>query len=199
LLRIGLRIALLLPLISATAQAHQLKVFATVEGMQVVGSVYFAGGGAAPEANVLVTDDAGEVLARLEPDEEGHFRYQADAATVHRVIAETADGHRSEWRLSADDFSAGLAVMKAATDRSDDAQPLASDPTGQRQAAASRLDAEQLAALDLALARQIRPLREELMATRDALRLQDILGGIGYILGLAGLALWWRCRPLRRP
>jgi nickel transport protein len=50
------------------------------------------------------------------------------------------------------------------------------------------------AAIERAVARQVRPLREELLATRDALRLQDILGGIGYIFGLAGLALWWRSR-----
>jgi nickel transport protein len=37
-------------------------------------------------------------------------------------------------------------------------------------------------------------LREELIAAQDAYRLQDILGGVGYIFGVAGLALWWRAR-----
>jgi nickel transport protein len=44
------------------------------------------------------------------------------------------------------------------------------------------------------VARQIQPLREELIAAEDRVRLRDILGGVGYILGLTGLALWWRCR-----
>jgi nickel transport protein len=48
--------------------------------------------------------------------------------------------------------------------------------------------------IEVAVARQIRPLREELLATRDALRLTDILGGVGYIFGLAGVALWWHAR-----
>ena len=54
-----------------------------------------------------------------------------------------------------------------------------------------------MTAVEAAVARQIRPLREELLATRDALRLQDILGGLGYIFGLTGLALWWRSRRTR--
>jgi nickel transport protein len=48
--------------------------------------------------------------------------------------------------------------------------------------------------IERAVARQVRPLREELMAAQDQARLHDILGGIGYILGLTGIALWWRAR-----
>jgi nickel transport protein len=48
--------------------------------------------------------------------------------------------------------------------------------------------------VEQAVARQVRPLREQLIAHQDRIRLQDLLGGIGYILGLAGLVLWWRSR-----
>jgi nickel transport protein len=48
--------------------------------------------------------------------------------------------------------------------------------------------------VERAVARQIRPLREALEAERSRARLHDILGGLGYIAGLAGLALWWRSR-----
>jgi nickel transport protein len=56
------------------------------------------------------------------------------------------------------------------------------------------LDPALEAAIERAVARQVRPLREEVAAARDAARLQDILGGIGYLFGLTGLALWWRGR-----
>jgi nickel transport protein len=50
------------------------------------------------------------------------------------------------------------------------------------------------AAIERAVARQVRPLREDALAAREAVQFRDVLGGIGYILGLAGLGLWWRCR-----
>lgn len=41
--------------------------------------------------------------------------------------------------------------------------------------------------IEQAVARQIRPLREQLDALEAKLRFQDIIGGLGYILGAAGL------------
>lgn len=49
-----------------------------------------------------------------------------------------------------------------------------------------------------AVAQQIRPLREQLNAYEDQVRLRDIVGGIGYIVGLAGLAMWLRRRQQDR-
>jgi len=53
------------------------------------------------------------------------------------------------------------------------------------------------AAIERAVERQVRPLRSELAAAQARARLQDVLGGVGYILGFAGLALWWRGRDSR--
>jgi nickel transport protein len=58
----------------------------------------------------------------------------------------------------------------------------------------SDVDPALTAAIELAVARQLRPLREELAAASSRTSLRDVLGGIGYILGLAGIALWWRTR-----
>ena len=52
--------------------------------------------------------------------------------------------------------------------------------------------------VEQAVARQVRPLREELLACQEQTRFRDVLGGLGYILGLAGLAAWWRVRPQGR-
>ena len=51
---------------------------------------------------------------------------------------------------------------------------------------ASSLDLQQQ--IETALARQLRPLREQLDAWQEQIWLHDILGGLGYIIGLAGLA-----------
>jgi hypothetical protein len=55
------------------------------------------------------------------------------------------------------------------------------------------------AAIERAVARQIGPLREQLLAAQERVLLRDVLGGLGYILGLTGLALWWTSRGRARP
>ena len=43
-----------------------------------------------------------------------------------------------------------------------------------------------------ALRAELAPLREDLARLERRLRLQDVLGGLGWLVGLAGLYAWWR-------
>jgi nickel transport protein len=195
-------VLLALLLSAAPALAHKLNVFAAAEGARIEGSAYFAGGGKATGARILVTDAAGAVLAELEPAADGSFSYRASAPVEHRIIAETGDGHRAEWRVAAEELAGGfhslsMDAQQAPVGRGEAETTEATTGPGDGEAPVSQsevLAPEIAAAIERAVARQVRPLREELLATRDALRLQDILGGIGYIFGLAGLAFWWRSR-----
>jgi len=42
-----------------------------------------------------------------------------------------------------------------------------------------------------AVSRQIAPLRRELHELKERERLQDILGGVGYLIGIAGIAFYF--------
>ncbi len=61
-------------------------------------------------------------------------------------------------------------------------------------ASESTVDTACQAAIERSVARHLHSLREELRAMRSEVRLRDVLGGIGYLFGLAGLALWWHNR-----
>ena len=47
------------------------------------------------------------------------------------------------------------------------------------------------------MSRQIRPLREQLDRYEEKVRLHDILGGIGFIVGAMGLVLYVKSRGAR--
>ena len=197
------------------AAAHKLKVFATADGDRIQGSAYFAGGSPAAGATILIQDAEGAVLAHLSPDKDGHFSYQAQTGRDHVVVARTDDGHEARWRIGADELAAALARPGALTQASPAPEPASSGALPQDTTTApttrppattpgvelgAGLDPRVLAAIEQAVARQVRPLREELNAAQDQIRLHDILGGIGYILGLTGLALWLGRRgQARRP
>ncbi|MFT3758920.1 hypothetical protein [Thauera sp.] len=59
------------------------------------------------------------------------------------------------------------------------------------EAEALRVESGAAAAAD---ADALRLLREDIARLEQRIRLQDILGGIGYILGLAGLSAWFMAR-----
>jgi nickel transport protein len=179
-----LLVALLaLGLVAGPAAAHKLKVFARVEAGEIVGSAYFVGGARAAGALVRILDPAGTELARLTPDEQGRFRYRPTHPGDYQVEADSGDGHVARWTLNAGEFGSGPAP------------PAAAAPTPQSTSRpAASVDPALAALVEEAVARQIAPLREQLLAYEDKVRLHDVLGGLGYILGLAGLALWWRSR-----
>jgi len=176
------RIALLLVLCLAAplAFAHRVQVFAFADGDRIEGSVYFAGAGPAGGTQVRVLDPEGSAVAELQTDAEGSFSYQAQAPVDHLLVAQTPDGHRAEWRVTAAELAPGF--------------PGSSTSAGSDEAKVQAPAAGLEPLIEQAVARQIRPLREELLAAQGRAELRDVLGGIGYILGLAGLLAWWRSR-----
>lgn len=182
------------------AQAHKLRVFAFADGPRIDGSAYFTGGSGAVGARIRVEDGEGNVLAELEPAGDGSFSYTAEGVFDHVVVADTGDGHRARWRIEAAELAPGFPhtaetgrVVDVASAGFTESSSVVSDK------ASAEPDFALQTAVERAVSRQIHPLREELIRTRDALRLADILGGIGYLFGIAGLALWWHARRTRRP
>jgi len=168
------------------AHAHKMKLFATSEGNSVSGYVYFVGGGRAQDMTVTVTDPAGQTLAEVTTDDEGAFSFEASEPVDHTFTAESADGHAASFTVSAADLGFADTNTPAAP-TSDDQEPAA--------AVAAPADAEALEQIVRhAVAQQVNPLREQLDAFEAKRRFQDILGGVGYIFGVIGLALYWR-RP----
>jgi nickel transport protein len=182
-------------LLSLPVQAHKLKVFATAEGDQLQGKAYFVGGAKAAGARIAITDSQGQVLARLTPDAQGHFSYQVSRRMDYQVIADSQDGHQARWTIKADELAAALPSVEVKDSVPPVTDRVGSPPLAQPDEKAGGLESPVVVSLvERAVARQIRPLREEIEAYGEQVRARDILGGIGYIVGLAGLGLWWRNR-----
>lgn len=174
------------------ALAHKLKVFALVDGGHIAGYAYFVGGAKATGATITVTDADGNALARLVPDAEGTFRYTPRDRIDHVIVADSGDGHLARWTLRADTLPAGLGASPPTAPAPAPSAQLPPAPELAQPDPSAVVSEETIAAwVEQSVARQLRPLREQLEAHDARVRLQDVLGGIGYIVGLAGLGLWW--------
>lgn len=190
-------IRLLLPLLLALAlagpaQAHRLKVFATVEGMEAKGYAFFIGGGRAEQTPWVAKDAAGSRIAEGMTDGEGRFAFPVSPPPTSdiTVTVDTREGHTASATLSAARF--GTIAMAATATPS--AAPATGPASGGDRAAPVVSDARIAALLETAVQRQVEPLLERIEQMDSRLRFTDMLSGVFLILGLAGMGLWARGR-----
>ncbi|MBT3360283.1 MAG: carboxypeptidase regulatory-like domain-containing protein [Rhodospirillales bacterium] len=177
-----------------SASAHKLSLFAMAEGTEIVGKVAFAGGAPATGAKVRIEGPDGTVLHTVAVDAEGTFRFQVTQRMDHVVVADTGDGHAERAEVHWENFPDSLPMAKgriAIEGDGDHAHEHAhtDDQTAQHQGTTDQIEK--------AIARQIGPLRMELAAYQDEIRFRDVIGGVGYIVGIAGLLAWFHTRRKR--
>lgn len=208
LLRLVVSIAVLFAF-AGVAEAHRLKMFVTVEDGEISGYAFFIGGGRPEGVDFVVKNAAGAEVFRGKTDDQGNFRWRPTAAADYAITVDAGDGHWVEDGISADRL-AEVAAAPAATPASESPAvppPLPASPSTSApapvMACPAPLDPAALAKIveaqvDKAVARQLRPMIEAYDQAEGRVRLNDVMGGVGMIVGLAGAGLWATSRR-RRP
>ncbi len=186
----------------APAQAHKALFFAYMEGGELVGEGGFPGGKFCKGCPVIVFDAAtGVELVRGNTDENGLWRtaLPKDAAkAVHglKIILKGGEGHQAEWLLEPEEYLDELAAIKPAPETKAVATPVR-EPVAEP-AAAIDLEALQVMveqSVEQALDKKLGPIKRQLAKALDpGPTLASIMGGLGWIVGLAGIFAWFRSK-----
>ncbi len=171
---------------TAPAAAHRLKLFATVEDGAITGYAFFIGGGRPEGAELIVHDGQGKEIYRGTTDAQGGFTWTPPKPDDYRLTLDARDGHMAEATIGAERLG-GTAAPAAP----------ASAPAPATLAAPADTAAIERA-VDKAVERQIRPLLEAYAEAEGRIRFNDVMGGIGMIVGLAGIGLWASARRKSR-
>ncbi|MFV1852509.1 MAG: hypothetical protein ACMZ66_17630 [Thalassospira sp.] len=196
----------MLPLLPA--QAHNLNVFAMSNGDQITGYVYFTGGTRAKQAEVELrhgdsSSEGAQVLVSTKADDQGNFAFSVSHRADYTVFTDTGDGHVAKFKLYADDFAENLPIadvnapitVKELHLAQTVSEPASDEPAATTYATKSvglkSLSRDELTELiNHAVARQVGPLREEVNSYRNDVRMSDVMGGIGVIIGIFGVSAW---------
>ncbi|MEG3638506.1 cobalt transporter CbiM [Magnetococcus sp. PR-3] len=176
------------------AWAHNMVADVYAEGMAVEGEVGFSSGDMVQGTTVTILNDQGQVLGKTQTNEEGIFTYQAKQVMDHHFYVDAGAGHIVKLILPADQLTGNPATSPVIIQPTQLPQP---DPHAHHhnEELISGVGQQQLERLiETAVAKQVKPLRKQLLAYENKVRLQDALGGLGYIMGLVGLALWLSSR-----
>lgn len=187
-------LALLAALLPAPVQAHRINIFAWLEGDSVMVECGFNRSSPVRSGLITVFDGAnGKELLQGHTDDKGHFSFPvppaARAGHGLRIQIAAGEGHRNEWIMDASEFSGAEAPTGSARDTAAPSAP------AQTQAGRPATADDVRAIVNAALDAKLGPIRRDLAAQVNAgPGLRDIIGGIGWILGLAGMGLYFRGR-----
>ena len=181
------------------ASAHRVNIFAFVDGDAVQVECGFNRSQKVKQGTVEVFDaTTGVQLLQGTTDDNGVFRFPVTAELRKaghdlniRIIA--GEGHQNQWKLSKEDFSLGADSKTAVSTvkleiLNKEAETNTASPKIYSQ---EELDAALKTAREQTEMQVIAPLRKQLAeAQQPKITWRDIVGGLGWCLGLGGLFAW---------
>ncbi len=174
--------------------AHKVRIFAYTEGSSIIGETSFSGGKKPKNSEIIVQDAvSAKTLFTSRTNEQGLFRFPIppEALRNHldlRIIINASDGHRGEWLLETEDYLADGQGEPASSETS----------TGKVEGNMADQEAIRLI-VEEAMDKKLGPIKHMLVSAQIDKKkptFRDILGGIGYILGLAGIAAYFQAKNM---
>jgi nickel transport protein len=202
---ISLFMVVLILLPFSQALAHNVTVFAWVEGETVHVESKFSGGRRPVAAPVEVYDARGNLLLKGVTDEKGEFSFKVPKKTEMKVVLLAGMGHKGEWIIPLSDLEAVSADATAQAVETISPSSTSTDPNQAKSAIstvggnpvpAGYVTATEIRnAVEAALDTKLKPVLKLLVETRQSgPSVTDILGGIGYIFGLIGVAAYFSAK-----
>jgi len=204
----GIFLILTTLMFTTPALAHRVLIYAYAEGDTIHTESKFVPDTPVREGKILVMNQKTDaVLLTGQTDNEGKFSFKipAEAAAQKldlKIVVEASMGHRGEWLLKADSYLTGMEAEKAAAPDASAAHAPASEPSPTQAASQSKaagLDQKALEeALNKTLQHQLAPMKEMLTdLSIHRTTPTDVIGGIGYILGIFGLLAFLQSKKNR--
>ncbi|MHC1751451.1 hypothetical protein [Humidesulfovibrio sp.] len=220
-----LALCVLLPM---AALAHKVSVFAYVDGPNLVIDAFYSKSNKVNGGKITVKNAAtGEVYQQATTDENGALTLPVPAKAIAvkadlRVLLIAGEGHQNDVLVHASEYAAlaaapvatplaGLAATKPAAKPVATASPSPASPAGPAaQKLTNAAPAPQLyeatltrivtQAVDQAVESRMAPVKRLLLeSAQKGPGPTEIIGGIGYIVGLFGLAAFFSARRKNKP
>ena len=191
-----------LPWMVESASAHRINVFAWVEGDTVHVESKFAGGKKIKAGKIIVTDTKGNELLSGRTNDQGEYSFIIPTQTDLKIVLIAGQGHQGEWTIRASEMQ----QTKSGTETDDPVETITQSEDNhtvseipeetKASVVENRMNMNQLeAVIESVLDRKLKPIAKMLAdAQHKGATAKDIFGGIGYILGLVGIAAYVHSR-----
>jgi len=167
--------------------AHKVNVFAYVEGKKIYIESYFNDGKKCIDSKIEVFDNQGNKLLEGLTDKEGKFSLEVPSEDGDLKVVLTASmGHRAEYSISADELRGAVGLIKEEPE----------EPVSIVSSETSLVDLKEIQSIiEDTLDEKLKPIMREIKKSReDKISPTEIIGGIGYIIGIFGIIAYFLSR-----
>jgi len=170
-------------IIFCTAQsvfAHKVTIFAWKEGDTVFTESQFSGGKRVNNGRIEVYDYQGGKILEGKTDDQGRFSFTAPEKTGLDIVLKAGAGHQNHWKIPFDANKKTVREMSGETIKPEKIQVTPKELEG---------------IVESIMDKKLKPVITMLVDQRNSdPSVTDILGGIGYIIGLVGVAALFKSR-----
>lgn len=198
---------ILTSLLATSAFAHRVNIFAWIEGNTVYTESFFSSGNKAQSSTIRATDqNTGKLLAEGRTNTKGEWSFPLSAEALKSkdpivITLDAGQGHASTWTLEAQDFAD--AAMPSTAPTTSEKTPAATSTTSSAPPSSTETVTMTKAELEsivrtavqqelVHVKGQLAKLNAQILQPKTTVK--DIFGGLGYILGLLGLAAFIQYR-----
>jgi nickel transport protein len=182
-------------MIAPGALAHKVLLSAYVDGDDVFVESAFSDGTLCKDALIEVLDPSGKKLLEGKTDENGEFSFKPPQRTDLTLVLNAGMGHRAEYTVPAEELPE---IAGARETPAEAASPPAAEtrkPVTPDDVAGVKAEEVELI-VDRVIQNRLRPIAQLIAKSqrKPGVSPVEIFGGIGYILGLMGIATYFRYR-----
>jgi nickel transport protein len=183
-------IFLIIIIMDVSVFAHKVIIFAYVEGDIVYTESYFSDGKKCMNSKIEVFNNRGDKLLEGLTNGEGEFSFEVPSEDGDLKIVLTAGmGHRAKYSISADELRGAAGLIKEELE----------EPVTVVSPKTSSVDLKEIQSiiedtLDEKLEPIMREMREIKKSQEDKISPTEIIGGIGYIIGIFGIVAYFLSR-----
>lgn len=186
---------ILLAVFDNVAFAHKVMIFAWVEGDTIYTQSKFSGGKKVNGGKIVVLDLSKKKLLEGVTDEKGEFSFKIPKTTDLKIVLDASMGHKAEWNVPSEEILAAMATHAESKIENSVSQSSNSEikfVPKKPAIKATNLEKREIQkminnSLDIKLA----PIANMLITLSNPKpKMTEIIGGVGYIVGIVGVALY---------
>ena len=181
---------LIIIIMDVSVFAHKVIIFAYVEGDIVYTESYFSDGKKCMDSKIEVFNNRGDKLLEGLTNGEGEFSFEVPSEDGDLKIVLTAGmGHRAEYSISADEIRGSAGLIKEEPE----------EPVSLISPETSLVDLKEIQSIiEDTLDEKLKPIMREMIEIKksqeDKISPTEIIGGIGYIIGIFGIIAYFLSR-----
>jgi nickel transport protein len=172
--------------------AHKVTIFAYAEDKKIYTESYFSDGTPARNSQIVVFDAKSKVkLCEGKTNNEGKFIFKIPKVTELKLVLNASMGHRAEFVLSEEEVKKAVAGVEKIFKKENTKEI-------KKNSEANTLDESEIEEIiGKVMDKKLYPIRRmiiDLEKKSGKPGLTEVLGGIGYIIGIMGIIMYFKSR-----